>query len=165
MADDSGDIREPNLELPKIFGRKKEKGAGSTIGRLPAFPAAILTGVVVGLVGTALTVLGFHGCHAARGTTSCGGGPGLTLLLLIVVVMALVGMVLLHVLGVEPARTIAVLGTALICVVAMLLLSGVLFSVWMFLAIPLIGAATFALAYWVNTAFVDLPDDDRADPR
>jgi hypothetical protein len=165
MADDSGDAREPNLELPKIFGRKKQGSPRSTIGRPPAFPAAILTGVVVGLVGTGLTVLGFHGCHAARGTTSCGGGPGLTLLVLIVLVMALVGIVLLRVLGVEPARTIAVLGTALICVVAMLLLSGVLFSVWMFLAIPLIGAATFGLAYWVNTAFVEVPNDDRADLR
>jgi hypothetical protein len=74
-------------------------------------------------------------------------------------------MVVLRLLGVEPARTIAVLGTALICVVAMLLLGGVLFSVWMFLAIPLIGAATFALAHWVNTAFVEVPNDDRADLR
>jgi hypothetical protein len=120
--------------------------------------ATLVTGLLVGLVGTALTWAALHGCESVSGTDSCGGGPGLGLLVLIVIVMVLLGAVLLRLLGLSDAAGTSFLAIGLLCVVILLTLMEELFSVWMFLAVPLICAATYTLGHWVTTRFVEPTD-------
>jgi hypothetical protein len=109
---------------------------------------------VVGLVGAVLTWGGLQACEAVRGTDSCGG-PGLLLLVAIVVLMALVGAVLLALLRVPDARSTSALGTGIICVVAMVGLLELVFSATMFVAVPVVGAVAYAVAVWVTTRVVE----------
>jgi hypothetical protein len=125
---------------------------------LPAPLAALATGLLVGLVGTALTWVSLRGCESVRGTDSCGGGPGFGLLVLIVVVMVLLGAALLRLLGLSEAGGTSFLAIGLLCVVVLVTLMEELFSVWMFLAVPLISAATYALGHWITTRFVESTD-------
>jgi hypothetical protein len=125
---------------------------------LPARVAVILTGAVVGVVGVALTDLSLQGCDAVRGTKSCGGGPGLLLLIVILVLMALLGGVLLALWDVSEPRGTSLLGVGVLAVVVLLGALPQEYSVWMFLVVPLICAASYLLAHWVTTAFVELPE-------
>ncbi len=127
---------------------------------LAATVAAVLTGLVVGLLGTALTAAGLRGCDAVRGTDSCGG-PGLGLLVAVVAVMVVAGAVLLKLLGVSEHRGTSFLGTGLMCVVVLVTLMEQLFSAWMFVVVPLICAVTYLVAQWVTTRFVEIDTDDR----
>lgn len=124
----------------------------------PARIATVVTGAVVGAVGVALTYLSLQGCNAVRGTKSCGGAPGLLLLIVILALMALLGGVLLALWAVPEPRSTSFLGVGVLAVVVLL---GVLpqeYSGLMFLVVPLIGAASYLLARWVTTAFVELPE-------
>ncbi len=125
---------------------------------LPPGVAAIVTGLVVGLAGTALTYVSLRGCEMLKGTESCGA-PGLGLLVVIIVLMMLGGALLLSLLGVSEPRGTSFLAIGLMCVIVLVTLMEDLFSVWMFVAVPLICAATYALARWVTTQFVETADD------
>ncbi len=183
-----GDREEPTLELPSLFGRGKKRRRDEPTERPEPEPApepepepeprrraqtprragpvlavpvaAALTGLVVGLLGTGLTAAGLRGCEAVRGTDSCGG-PGLGLLVAIVAVMVIAGAVLLKLLGVSEHRGTSFLGTGLMCVVALVALMEQLFSVWMFVVVPLICAVTYLIAQWVTTRLVEIDTDDR----
>ncbi len=133
---------------------------GLAVPTIPAVVAVALTGLVVGLAGTALTFGGLEGCRVVRGTSSCGGS-GLLLLVAIVAVMALIGAALLGTLGVPEARSTSALGVGIICVVAMVALLDVVFSGAMFLAVPVLGAVAYLLAHWVTTRVAVELDDGR----
>ena len=126
---------------------------------LPASIAALLTGLLVGLAGAVLTYGGLQGCELVRGTDSCGDGPGLLLLLGILVAMVLAGAGLLAWLGVSDPRSTSFLGVGLTAVVAMLALLGTLLSAWMFVVVPALSAAAYLLAWWVTSRFVEQLDD------
>ncbi|QNN54634.1 hypothetical protein [Nocardioides mesophilus] len=128
---------------------------------VPAVVAAALTGLLVGLLGTFLTWGGLAGCDAVRGTSSCGGGAGLALLLAILAVMVLAGAVLLAMLRVPEPRSTSVLGVGVLCVMALLVLSDAWTSGWMFVVVPLIGLASYALAHWVTSRFDTAPETSR----
>ena len=121
---------------------------------LPAAVAAVLTGLVVGLGGALLTYGALQGCELLRGTDSCGG-PGLLLLVAILVVMVLAGATMLAWLGVSEPRGTSFLGVGITAVVAMVALLETLFSAWMFVAVPVLAAAAYLLAEWVTTRFVE----------
>jgi len=140
--------------------RRRAERPSRTLPALAAPVAAALTGAVVGLLGAALTAAGLRGCEAVRGTDSCGG-PGVGLLVVIVALMVVAGAVLLRLFGVSEHRGTSFLGTGLMCVVALLVLMDQLFSVWMFLVVPLVCAVTYLLAEWVTTRFVEIDTDDR----
>ena len=125
---------------------------------LPATLALLVAGVVIGLLGSGLTFGAQRGCEAVRGTSSCGGGPGLLLLVVIFAAMVFVGSALLRALGVTEARGTSFLAVGLLTVVVMVVLMNVVFSVWMFLAVPVVAAASYVLAGWVTTRLVDLPE-------
>ncbi len=127
---------------------------------LSAPVAAVITGLLVGLAGTALTYVSLRGCEMLKGTESCGG-PGLGLLVVIIVLMMLGGALVLKLLGVSDPRGTSFLAVGLMCVVVLVTLMEDLFSVWMFVAVPLICAVSYALAHWVTTQFVEQVDDDR----
>jgi hypothetical protein len=126
---------------------------------IPPSVAAPLTGLVVGLVGAVLTYGGLRGCELARGTDSCGDGPGGLLLLAILVVMVLAGGALLAWLRVPDPRSTSFLGVGLTAVVAVVALLETLFSAWMFVVVPLVSAAAYLLAWWVCSRFVEQFDD------
>ncbi len=149
-------VREEPVDAPPQAAAEPVRRAprGPVLPQLGGMVASVVTGVVVGLVLVVLTWASLRLCELVRGTSSCGG-PGVFLLLAILVVMVLAGSTLLQAFGVEESRSTSVLAVGLVAVVTLLFLSGVLFSWWMALVIPVVGAASFALAHWVSTAFVD----------
>ncbi|HEX8781636.1 MAG TPA: hypothetical protein VF728_10780 [Nocardioides sp.] len=124
---------------------------------LPGLTAAIITGVVVGLLAVLLTGLSLRLCELARGTSSCGG-PGLLLLVAILILLTYVGGWLLRAWRIVDPLSTSFLAVGLLAVVAMLFLVEALFSPWMLLVIPVVAAGTYALSWWVTTTFVDVED-------
>lgn len=126
--------------------------------RLPAIApmrAAMVTGLVIGLLAVGLTFVALRGCELVRGTSSCGGGPGFFLLLAILVVLVVLGGWLLRAWDVSDPMSTSFLAVGLVAVVALLFLVDVLFSPWMLLVVPLVAVGTFALSHWVTTAFIE----------
>lgn len=120
---------------------------------LPGRLAAALTGLLVGVAGAALTYGAMAACEAVRGVSSCGGVPGFFVLVAIVVLMVLLGAGLLKAFGVKDTVSTSFLGVGIVTVLVMLLLLDVIFSAWMFAAIPILTAAAYLLAHWVTTRF------------
>ena len=149
----------PEPEPAPEPARTRARRADRTGPALPVPVAAAVAGTVVGLAGAGLTYGGLRACDVLRGTESCGGGPGLLLLVAILVVMALLGAVLLALLRVPDARSLSALGTGIVCVVALVGLLEVVLESWMFVAVPLVAAVAYAIAAWVTTRVVEQVDD------
>ncbi|WP_139979240.1 hypothetical protein [Nocardioides litoris] len=136
----------PSLpSLPRLSGEPPVQGA----------PAAALTGVVVGLALLAFTWLGFRGCEVARGTSSCGTGPGMAALLVVLVLAVVVGAFLLRWVRVPDPGATSFLGTGLTGVVCLLFLVDQLDHWSMVVVIPAIAALTFLASWWVTTTYID----------
>jgi hypothetical protein len=129
---------------------------------LAAGTASIVVGAVVGLLGCVATFLSLKGCELATGTDSCGG-PGLLVLIVILVGMILVGAMLLRLFRVAEPGNLSFLGVAITAVVILVLLIKYLFSAWMFAVVPVLSALSFALARWVTTRWTDDGDDLKDD--
>ncbi|HEX4976885.1 MAG TPA: hypothetical protein VFV40_03370, partial [Nocardioides sp.] len=125
-----------------------------TLPALSPGAASLVVGALVGLVGTALTWAALQGCEALRGTDSCGG-PGLLVLVAILVLMVLAGTLLLKALRVSEPNATSFLGVGLMTVIVLVTLMENLFSAWMFLAVPVLTALSYLAAQWVSTRFVD----------
>lgn len=183
----------PSLELPKVFGRKKKtstpvaptelteprrktkpakepKPVASVEEdrdfKLPAIPgriAAIITGLVVGVLGTLLTWGSLEACEQLKGTDSCGG-VGFFILIVILLLMILAGGALLAAWDVSEPRSTSALGVGIVCILVLLLLMEELFDAWMFAVVPAISALAYYGAHWVTTALADEfePDEERA---
>ncbi len=141
-------------------GRSFTLPARPSLPRLSTRTAVWVTGAVVGVVGALLTFLALRGCDVVAGTESCGGGPGLLLLVVILAVMVALGSALLSLWGVDESRGTSVLAVGVLCVVLLLTLIQDLFSSWMFLALPVLGAPSYLLAHWVTTTFVEATPED-----
>jgi hypothetical protein len=120
--------------------------------------AAVLTGLLVGLFGAGATFGGGQGCEALRGTSSCGGGPGLGLVIVILALMVLLGAALLALFRVPEPRSTSFLGVGLTFVVVLVALMSAVFSVWMFFVAPVLSAVAYGAAHWVTTRHVELPE-------
>jgi hypothetical protein len=152
-------VPEPEFEPEPTPAPARARRAARTGPVLPVPVAAAVVGLVVGLVGTGLTYGGLRACDVLRGTESCGGGPGLLLLVAILVVMALLGAVLLALLRVPDAKSLSALGTGIVCVIALVGLLEVVLEAWMFVVVPFVAAVAYALAAWVTTRVVEQVDD------
>jgi hypothetical protein len=133
----------------------------------PAMPggvAAALTGAVVGAGGTGATLGALAGCEAVRGVSTCGGAPGFFVLVAILALMVLFGALLLKALRVEGPGSTSFLAVGIVAVLAMLLLLDAIYSPWMFVVIPALGAASYLAAHWVTTRFAE-DDTGRRDWR
>lgn len=142
-------VVEPDVEpaAPDAAPRKR-RFALPAIG---ALPAAVLTGIVVGLATVGLTWLALKGCSGIRGTSTCGN-PGFFLLLVVLIAMVYLGAGLLRAWRVADAGSTSFLGVALVAVVAVLFRLGDL-SGWVSLVVvPLVGAVAYALAQWVTSS-------------
>ena len=124
---------------------------------LTGYPASALTGLLVGALMVGLTAATLRGCEAIRGTSTCGG-PGLLLLVVILVLLVMVGQALLRAFTVPDPGSTSFLAVGLLAVVALLFLIDVILDWQMIIVIPLVGVATFLLSHWVTTAFVEPAD-------
>jgi hypothetical protein len=115
--------------------------------------AAGLTGLLVGAAGAAGTLGAMAGCEAVRGVSTCGGAPGFFILVAILALMILLGAGTLKAFGIADGASTSFLAVGVVTVVTMLVLLDVIFSPWMFLVIPLLGAVAYLMAYWVTTRF------------
>ena len=93
-------------------------------------------------------------CERIKGTDSCGG-PGVFLLLAILVGAVTFGAVVLRLLKVPEPGSTSFLAVGLTSVIALLFLVDELFEWWMVIAIPLVSVATYLLSHWVTTTFVE----------
>ena len=139
-------------------GARKERRQFS-LPAIGGMAASMIVGAVVGLLTVGLTWASLRLCEVVQGTSSCGN-PGFFLLLAIMVAMVLIGSVLLRAFGVPDPGSTSFLGVGLVAVVALLFLVDLLFLWWMVLAIPAVAIASFALAHWVTTAFVEPAHND-----
>jgi hypothetical protein len=153
--------------LPVVEPRPQVEPAAPAARREPrqlpelaAGTAAVAVGAGVGLLGCVLTFLGLQGCELVTGTDSCGG-PGLLVLVLIVGAMVLAGAAMLRLLRVPEAGNLSFLGVGILVVVALVFLIDHLYEGWMFLAIPVLTALSYAIAAWVTSK----ADDDAASQR
>ena len=122
-------------------------------------PAASLTGVAVGGLAVLLAWLAGVGCEAVRGTSACGGGPGLLILLAVLVVLTWAGSVLLRALGVPHAGSTSLLAVGVLAVIVLVFLLGSLDEGWTLVGVPVASAISYAASWWVTTA---VGDDDPA---
>jgi hypothetical protein len=155
VADPDSEAMHDELEdAEAAAGQRRAPRARPSLPKPPGWVAALVTGVVVGLVGVGLTYVSLQGCEAVRGTQTCGG-PGLFVLLVILVLMVFLGGVVLAVLGLPESRSTSFLAVGVLAVVMLLTPTDALFSSWMRLVVPVLGAAAYVLAYWVTSAFVE----------
>lgn len=117
--------------------------------------AATLAGVVVGAFLVLATFGGLQACESARGTTSCGGGVGFPLLLLIVVVAVVLGALVLRWARVPSPGSISFLAVALVAAISVLFLLDALDETVGGVAVAALTVASYVLARWVTVRFVD----------
>lgn len=146
---------EAETDAPGGERKTKHEFALPDIGGMPA---AVLTGLLVGVLTVGLTWAGFRLCEVVQGTSSCGN-PGFLLLVAIVIVMIYLGGALLKAFRVNDPGSTSFLAVGLMAVVALLFLIDVLFSWSMIIVIPIVAMATYALAHWVTTAFIESAED------
>ena len=117
--------------------------------------AAGVTGLVVGLLVVLLTAGSLRLCESVRGVSTCGGGPGFTLLVAVMVAMVLLGGTLLRLARVPDPMSTSFLAVGLTCVLSLLFLVDVLQEWWMVIVIPVMTVATFLLSHWVTTSVIE----------
>jgi hypothetical protein len=140
---------EPDAEpAPALVRRERTMPAVS--GRV----AAALAGLLAGAVIVGLTSASFELCSRIQGTNSCGG-PGIFLLVAILVIAVVLGTVVLRLLKVPEPGSTSFLAVGLTSVIALLFLVDLLFEWWMVIVIPLVSVATFVFSHWVTTTFVE----------
>jgi hypothetical protein len=124
-------------------------------------PAALLTGVLVGALIVAATAGSLRLCTGIKGTSSCGG-PGLFLLIAILLVAGLAGAALLRAAAVPQPGSTSFLAVGLLSVVTLLFLVDSIFSWWMIIVIPLVSVVTFLLSHWVTTSYIE-PENEASE--
>lgn len=122
--------------------------------------AAILTGVIAGLISVFLAKGARTGCEAIRDNDSCGGGLGLLALVAILAIEVLIGANLLKAWKVADPFSTSFLGVGLVAMVSMLFFLNVLDSPAMLAVIPGITAVSFLLSWWVTVRFVEEPAEE-----
>jgi hypothetical protein len=126
-------------------GRKRRLSSRRVVGprssRLPYVLTAAAVGLLVAVLG------GQQACEVVRGTSSCGAAGGF-MLIVIGVLMILAGARLLRTLAVPEPVITSVLGVALLTIVVLAVLIDVIFSVWMWVVLPLVGAVAYAFSAW-----------------
>lgn len=106
-------------------------------------------GTVSGLVGVGSTVLLMTVFELVRGTSTGGGGWGLLGLVVVVALTMGVGAFALGSLRVSQPRLTAFVGEVLVLVVVLAFLLDVVYSAWMWLAIPALTAASYLGTHWL----------------
>jgi len=130
--------------------RRSGRVAGPRSARLPYPLAAAAVGLLVAVLAQLLVLGGGQACEVVRGTSSCGSAGGF-MLLLIGALMILAGVRLLRTLAVPEPVITSVLGVALLTIVVLAVLVDVIFSVWMWVVLPVLAALAYAFSAWAAT--------------
>ena len=144
----------PEPERPARQQRPRRRPA------LKPLPAAGVTGVVVGLVLVGLMRAALETCDFIRGVSSCQGS-GVAMWLAILAFIVILGRFLLRWFGLEETGSTSFLAVGISAVGMLLFLSEQLESPWMWLVLPVVSAAAYALSHWVTTAFVEPTGPER----
>ena len=147
---------------PEPEPESQAESSGEATGRrraptapdIPPGVATVLVGALVAALGIGLTWLGLLGCEAVRGTQSCGG-PGLLIMLTIMVALVIGGAALLKALGVPQSGSLSFLGFGILTVVVLTFLAESLYEPWVLVMLPVISAAGYGIAYYVTTRFAE----------
>lgn len=150
----------PTDAPPPEVPQPSEPSPGGARRRLPdvpltGLPAAALTGVAVGGQAVLLAWLAGVGCEAVRGTSSCGGGPGLLILLVVLAALAWSGSLLLRLLGVPHPGSTSALAVGILAVLVLVFLLGSLDEWWALVAVPVASAISYGVSWWVTRAAGD----------
>jgi hypothetical protein len=148
-SEDVPDSQSVHLDAPPAAPARTRSGPLLT-GRVAAATAGLLVGALI----VGLTTASFELCSRIQGTNSCGG-PGIFLLLAILVLAVVLGTVVLRLSQVPEPGSTSFLAVGLTSVVALLFLVDALFEWWMVIVIPLVSVATFLLSHWVTATFVE----------
>ena len=154
----------PTRSAQKRPQKKPRRRPGFTLPALGGTLAAVVTGILVGVITVGVTWASLRVCEVVRGTSSCGG-PGLFLLVAILLAAVLVGAALLKAAAVPQPGSTSFLAVGLLSVVALLFLVGSIFEWWMVVVVPLVSVATFLLSHWVTTTYIEPEDDPSDSPR
>jgi hypothetical protein len=123
--------------------------------RLPYPVAAGAVGLLVAVMARVLIFGGERACDIVRGTSTCGSMGGF-LLLLIAAVMIYAGTRLLRFLAVPEPGITSVLGTALLAIAVLTVLLEEIFSLWMWVALPVVAAVVYAFSAWAAATLSEL---------
>lgn len=139
---------------------KVGSATGATVGKVRAYRlprmeqtvASAVAGIIIGLVTVGLAALFAMAFSELRGTSTGGGSWGsLTVVVLAFVAFAL-GEFILAKLHVRQPRVTSFIGVSLTLVLIMLFFLGLVDSMWALLVVPLLCAATYALAHRIIRA-------------
>lgn len=119
--------------------------------------AAAVTGLLVGgwLVLSTFTTLRM--CESVRGASACGG-PGLLLLVVIVVGGIALGAILLRSFKIRSAASMSFLAVALVAVLVLVFLAGSLDQWWTIPVVAVLTVGAYSLSHWMTTTYID-PED------
>jgi len=152
----------PDIEpapLTSIDQEDAEIAAHAEPPLLPAYPAAAVTGAVVGAAMVILTWLSLRGCEAVRGTASCTGGPGFLLLVATFVLCIMLGSTLLKVFAIPDPGSSSFLAVGIVAVLSLLFLIDALDHWSMLIVIPVLSVGAYLASVWVTHTFVEPGSD------
>lgn len=152
-TESTGSPESTEAEPPPAEPRRRSERKPIRI-HLPGPVAALLAGVVVGLVLVGLTSASLGLCTSMRGTSSCGK-PGILLLLVITLVAIFLGSLLLRLLGVAPHGSTSFLGVGLLVVLILLVLLPTLDEWWVVIVVPTLAMLTYLASWWLTTTYVE----------
>jgi hypothetical protein len=150
--------RAPGARRARRERRSRGSGEPFTLPAIPPRAAALVSGLLVGVLGVVLTFLAARGCELVRGVGSCGR-IGLLALLVILAVEVLAGAVLLKAWRLSDPVSTSFLGVGLVAMFVLLFLMESLESTWVALVIPLLTAGTFLFSWWVTESFAEDPKE------
>lgn len=146
-------VEPPDAALPPAHAEPRRRRRLPTVV-MSGVPAAAVTGVVVGALAVLLSWIATSTCDVVRGTSSCGGGPGLLILVAVLVLLAYAGSLLLRLLGVSDAGSTSLLAVGILAVLVLVFLLGSIDQWWMVIAIPLAAVIAYCVSWWVTHAVV-----------
>lgn len=150
---DSASTDTANKDGDDSATRAQDMAATSALRTRLAAPAwATLTGLIVGGVLTGLVYAGMQAFQAIYNTPA-GDGVGAVVLVAVLVASLLVGRLLLTWRGLHDPNATALLGILLMVIVTLGVLLPIVFTAWMLLVTPLLGAASYLISHLLVTHF------------
>ena len=153
LASAATTVAEPDPAPDEIAGEDEPEGTPYKEPAITGRLAAIVTGLLMGLVGVVLAWAAAQGCEAVRGVGSCGGF-GLFALIAILAIEVLLGAMLLRMWRVADPTSTSFLGVGLVAVMAMLFFLDHLESRWMLVVIPVLTALSYLISWWVTETLI-----------